>query len=129
MNNVLNELNKLSKRQWADYGIISDILDRNGLEWNDIDDKFGDYLESILNGDDIENILSNRIEDNESYLEFEDTDDGVIDIIKQSIKEDANDIKYYNRLDGALYQYCEGGDFEFYRLTNEDVVMMLSSLA
>lgn len=128
MNNILNELNKLNKRDWADYGTVSDILEHNGMEWNDIDDKFGDYLASILDGDDIENILSNRIDDNESYLEFEDTDDDTVDIIKQSIKDDTDDIKYYNRVDGALYQYCEGGDFEFYRLTNEDVMMMLSSL-
>lgn len=128
MNNVLNELNKLNKKAWADYGEISDILNHNGMEWNDIDDKFGDYLASILNGDDIKNILTNRIDDNKSYLEFNDLDENTTDIIKKNINDDTEDIKYYNRINGALYQYCEGGDFEFYRLANEDVITMLSSL-
>lgn len=127
MNNVLKELSKLNKRDWADYGTVSDILEHNGTNWSDINDKLGDLPDWLLSVDDIVLYLNERIEQNEGYIETTELDDEELSNIKEDINIDKEDMKYYSNVGGALYQYG-GGVFEFYRLTNEDVVMMLSSL-
>lgn len=125
MNNVLKELSKLNKRDWADYGTVGDILEHNGTNWSDINDKLGDLPDWLLSVDDIVLYLNERIEQTEGEIESEELYDD--DMLHEDIYYDKKDIEYYLSFDGALYQYG-GGVFEFYRLTNEDVVMMLSSL-
>lgn len=125
MNNVLKELSKLNKRDWADYDTVSNILESNGMEWNDINDKLGDLPDRLLTVDDIVSYLNERIEQTQGEIESEELYDD--DMLNENIYYDKKDIEYYLLFEGSLFQYC-GGDFEFYRLTNEDVVMMLSSL-
>lgn len=126
MDNIINELKKLDKQAWADYGTVSDILEHNGTNWSDINDKLGDLPDWLLSVDDIVLYLNERIEQTEGEIESEELYND--DMLQEDIYYDKKDIEYYLSFDGALYQYCEGGDFEFYRLTNEDVMMMLSSL-
>ena len=126
MNNVLKELSKLNKRDWADCGTVSDILEHNGTNWNDINDKLGDLLDRLLTVDDIVAYLNERIEQTQGEIEREELYDD--DMLQENIYYDKKDIEYYLSFDDAIYQYCEGGDFEFYRLTYDDVMMMLSSL-
>lgn len=124
MDNIINELKKLDKQAWADYGIIDNIFEKNGMDWNSVNDKFYDIMDEIFTGDDIVAYIFARVEQNEGYIEATELDDEELSNIKEDINIDKEDMKYYSNVGGALYQYG-GGVFEFYQLTNEALIDML----
>lgn len=124
MDNIINELKKLDKQAWADYGIIDNIFEKNGMDWNSVNDKFYDIMDEIFTGDDIVAYIFARVEQNEGYIEATELDDEELSNIKEDINIDKEDMKYYSNVGGALYQYG-GGAFEFYQLTNEALIDML----
>lgn len=124
MDNIINELKKLDKQAWADYGIIDNIFEKNGMDLNSVNDKFYDIMDEIFTGDDIVAYIFARVEQNEGYIEATELDDEELSNIKEDINIDKEDMKYYSNVGGALYQYG-GGVFKFYQLTNEALIDML----
>lgn len=142
MNNIIKIIEGITEKHQNYYATETELIkifNDNGMEFFDYLNNKVDFLEGILTKDDVIDFFERRADENQDevdnlaqYLTAKDilnrTDDfNEVNMLQESVDFDKENIKDYSKIEDRVFCYCDGGDYEFYLLTWEDVIHILKS--